>query len=38
MVMNGFVLAGGQVVETGKFDELVGGGGIFASMMARQLV
>lgn len=33
-----FVLAAGQVVETGKFDELVNAGGIFASMMARQLV
>ena len=33
-----FVLAAGQIVETGKFDELVAHGGIFASMMARQLV
>lgn len=33
-----FVLAGGRVVETGGFDELVAAGGIFASMMARQIV
>jgi ATP-binding cassette subfamily C protein len=33
-----FVLAAGQIVETGKFDELVAHGGIFASMMARQLL
>jgi len=33
-----FVLAAGKIVESGKFDDLVGAGGIFASMMARQIV
>jgi len=32
-----FVLAEGRIVESGTFDELVTNGGIFASMMARQI-
>lgn len=33
-----FVLSAGRIVESGKFDDLVSAGGIFASMMARQIV
>ncbi|MEQ8494327.1 MAG: NHLP bacteriocin export ABC transporter permease/ATPase subunit [Gammaproteobacteria bacterium] len=33
-----FVLADGRIVESGTFDDLVRNGGIFASMMARQIV
>ncbi|MBI4694518.1 MAG: NHLP bacteriocin export ABC transporter permease/ATPase subunit [Gammaproteobacteria bacterium] len=33
-----FVLAGGKIVETGRFEELVQQKGVFASMMARQAV
>lgn len=31
-----YVLAGGRIVETGRFDDLVEAKGVFASMMARQ--
>lgn len=33
-----FVLSAGKIVESGKFDDLVATHGIFASMMARQIV
>ncbi len=33
-----FVLSAGKIVESGKFDDLVTAGGVFASMMARQIV